>query len=110
MQDLLIAKLQAYGLDNNSLHFICNYLLDREQRIKLNLSFSTWSKIESGIPQGSILGPLLLNKNTLDMFFEQKNVNFTAYADGNIPFFCDKSLEVILGKLQICALKLLEWF
>ena len=55
-------------------------------------------------------GALLFNINTLDMFFEQKDVNFAAYADDNTPYFFDKNLEVLLSKLQICALKLLEWF
>ena len=72
MHDLLIAKLQAYGFDNDSLNFICNYLVGREQRIKINSSFSTWSKIENGVPQGPILGLLLFNINTLGMFFEQR--------------------------------------
>ena len=97
MHDLLIAKLQAYGFDNDSL----NFLLGREQRIKINSSFSTWSKIEYDVPQGSILGPLLFNINTLDIFFDQKDVNFAAYADDNTPYFCDKNLEVLLSKLQI---------
>ena len=44
------------------------------------------------------------------MFFEQKDVNFAAYADDNTAYFCDKNLEVILNKPQICALNLLEWF
>ena len=44
------------------------------------------------------------------MFFQQKDVNFAAYANGNTPYFFDKNHEVILRKLQICALKLLEWF
>ena len=44
------------------------------------------------------------------MFFEQKDVNFAAYADDNTPFFCEQNLEVLLSKLQICALKLFEWF
>ena len=89
MHDLLIAKLQAYGFDNDSSNFICNYLVDREQKIKINSSFSTWSKIEYGVTQGSILGPLLFNINILYMFFEQKDVNFAAYADDNRPYFCD---------------------
>ena len=42
------------------------------------------------------------------MFFKQKDVNFAAYADDNRPFLCNKILEVLLSKLQICALKLLE--
>ena len=58
----------------------------------------------------SILGSLLFNINTLDIYFEQKDVKFAAYADDNTPYFCDKNLEVILSKLQIYTLKLLEWF
>ena len=72
MHHLLIAKFQEYGFDNDSLNFICNYLVSREQRIKINSSFSTWSKIENGVPQGPILAPLLFNINTLGMFFEQR--------------------------------------
>ena len=48
--------------------------------------------------------------NTLEIFFEQKDVNSAAYADVNTSQFCDSNLEVILNKLQLCALKLLEWF
>ena len=44
------------------------------------------------------------------MFFQQKDVNFPAYADDNTPHFCDKNLEVLLSKLQIRTLKLREWF
>ena len=86
------------------------YLLGRKQRTKTKLSFSTWSKIEYGVLRGFILGPLLFNINILDMFFEQKDVNFAAYPDDNTPYFFDKSLELLLSKLRICALKLLEWF
>ena len=110
MHDLLIVKLQAYGFDNDFLKFICNYLLDRRQKSKRKLSFSTWSKIEYAVLQGFILGPLLFNINILDMFFEQKDVNFAAYADHNTRYCFDKNLEVLHSKFQICALKPLEWF
>ena len=110
MHDLLIVKLQAYGFDNDFLKFICNYLLDRRQKSKRKLSFSTWSKIEYAVLQGFILGPLLFNINILDMFFEQKDVNFAAYADHNTRYCFDKNLEVLHSKFQICALKALEWF
>ena len=86
------------------------YLLGRKQRTKTKLSFSTWSKIEYGVLRGFILGPLLFNINILDMFFEQKDVNFAAYADHNTRYCFDKNLEVLHSKFQICALKPLEWF
>ena len=44
------------------------------------------------------------------MSFEQKGINFAAYADNYTPIFCNKDLEVILSKLQTCALKMLESF
>ena len=57
--ELLIAKLEAYGFDHSSLSYIYSYLSDRKQRTKINNTFSKWSDIKSGVPKGSILGPLL---------------------------------------------------
>ena len=58
---LLITKLQAYGFDGQALSYVYSYLSDRKQRMKVNGSFSVWSDIVSGLPLGSILGPLLFN-------------------------------------------------
>ena len=59
--DLLIAKLNAYGFDKNALAFILDYLTERRQRTKINNAYSSWIDIKCGVPQGSILGPLLFN-------------------------------------------------
>ena len=59
--DLLIAKLHVYGFSKNALNLIYNYLKDRLQRIKINQSYSSWSELIIGVPQGSVLGPLLFN-------------------------------------------------
>ena len=75
-QDLLIAKLEAYGLDNGSLNLLLDYLSFRKQRTKVGSSYSIWSKIRRGIPQGSILDPLLFNIFINDMFMiiEQSDI------------------------------------
>ena len=57
--DLIIAKLEAYGVGENSLRLIQNYLSQGQQRVKVGLSFSEWLEIILGIPQGSMLGPIL---------------------------------------------------
>ena len=58
--DLLIAKLHAYGFSRNALMLIKSYLSNRWQRTKINNSYSSGIELLRGVPQGPILGPLLL--------------------------------------------------
>ena len=59
--DLLIAKLNAYGIDSVGLLLISDYLSRRKQRIKIGSSYSSWHDIIRGVPQGSLFGALLFN-------------------------------------------------
>ena len=59
--DLLIEKIEAYGLSINSLRHIRCYLNQWLQRTGVNNSFSVWKGIIAGAPQGSILDPLVFN-------------------------------------------------
>ena len=59
--DLFIAKLHAYGIGMQSLKLLYSYLTNRKQRVKINNSFSDWFEIMVGVPQGSVLGPILFS-------------------------------------------------
>ena len=83
--DLMIAKLEAYGFDYKDKKLIYSYLTNRSQRVKVNSEYSTWSRIQTGVPQGSILGPLLFNIYLSDLFHFFENKDIASYADDNTP-------------------------
>jgi len=59
--DFYILKLQKYGVGGRVLGWIREFLLGRRQRVMLSGEVSGWASVESGVPQGSVLGPVLLN-------------------------------------------------
>ena len=77
--DLMIAKLNAYGFSRSALNFTLSYLSQRKQRVKINGSFSEWKTTSVGVPQGSVLGPLLFNIYKNEMFIS--NSQICNYAD-----------------------------
>ena len=87
-----------------------SYLTERKQRTKNGASYRSWKDILSGVPQGSILGPLLFNIFLCDLFLTIKDIDFASFADDNTPYCEGKTIEEVIEKLQKTANDLFSWF
>ena len=108
--DLLIAKLEAYGFSVNSHSYIHSYLHKRLQKTNINNNYSLWKEIFTGVPQGSILGPLLFNMYINDIFLFVDEAFLSNYADDTVLYSIHKnhiSNQSVLKQNFICLQK---WF
>ena len=92
--------LNAYGFSLPALRLVQSYLSNRKQINKINTEFGSSEEVLFGVPQGSILRPLLFNIFLYDLFFIMNDVEFASYANDNTPFFVGDNLNDVF-MLQI---------
>ena len=108
--DLLIAKLKAYDFGLQGLRLIANYLSDRKQRVKVGSTYSDWLQTKTGVPQGSVLGPLLLNIFLNDFIYIVEHSEVCNFADDNTIFSCDDTFESVASNLEQDMSQAISWF
>ena len=108
--NLLIAKLHAYGFSRAALELVHHYLNDRWQRTKVNTSFSTWSRIICGMPQGSVNGPKYFNIYLNDLFYLFVDTKVCNIADDTTPYACNADIGSLLHNLESDVASAVMWF
>jgi hypothetical protein len=108
---LTAAKLHAYGFSFDACKLILNYLSHRQQRVKINDSRSEWLCIKRGVPQGSLLGPVLFNAYINDLIILlQKSCTVYNYADDNTLSYSHANPDVVKFTLEKSCLLSIQWF
>ena len=108
--DLLIAKLHAYGFSEKTVTFIYSYLKRRKQKVKVNDFLSDFLTLLSGVPQGSILGPILFNIFLNDLLATLKLSELYNFADDNTISATADNMDDLLYTLKHESEQAVRWF
>ena len=108
--ELLIAKLSAYGFDTKTLKFFLSYLKGRKQSVNIKGTLSTCMDVLAGVPQGSILGPVIFNifLNDITTIFEKCSLN--NFADDNTLDAHASSVTELVNSLEKDSQNAIDWF
>ena len=107
---LILSKLKAYGIDNNAISLFHDYLNNRVQRVKIGNAKSSWTPVKKGVPQGSVLGPVLFNVFMNDIFHFVTDCTVFNYADDNVISCHSDNVSCLKTKMELNVCNLINWF
>ena len=106
----MLAKLQYYGIRGVPNKWFSSYLSNRKQYVSINNSNSILSDISCGVPQGSILGPILFIIYVNDLNSVSQQLRYIMFADDTNLFLTGNSIETIESLMNRELCNLIEWF
>ncbi|CAB4009277.1 Hypothetical predicted protein, partial [Paramuricea clavata] len=106
---LIVSKLPNYGIFGIEKEWFTNYLFAREQCVSVNGEQSSFKPVNCGVPQGSILGPLLFIMHFNGIVASLNNCKILMYADDTVIYYSHKDIEVIEKKLQDDLASITSW-
>ena len=104
----IIFKLTQNGISRNLLNLLCNFLNERKQQVVLNRQFSTWKSVNAGVPQGSILSPLLFLIYINDLT-EGLSSNAKLFADDTFFFSVIHDIQTSANNLNKDLERISKW-
>ena len=108
--DLLVANLHAYGLSMDAITIIYSYMKRRKQGVKINDTESLFKILLSGVPQGSILGPILFNIFINNLLFFINEAKLANSADDNTIYAAKRDFNELLRSLEKESEVSIKWF
>ena len=106
--DGLIFKLKQNGISNNLFNLLSNFLINRKQRVVLNGQTFSWAVVNAGVPQGSILGPLLFLIYINDIA-DGFSSNAKLFADDTSLFSVVHNADTTAKELNNDLVKISRW-
>ena len=111
---MILNKLERLGIRGAVNNLLNSYLLNRSMKVKCNTdsgkNISRVCKLSTGVPQGSILGPLLFSCATVDINLNLYYCNCIAYADDTTLYSSEKKVNLVLASLEHDMSILVSWF